>query len=107
MQGQPLLTTDAVLLEVGNALSRLDRQGAIGAIESTFLAPEIEVVHLTPALFQRAFDLYKARPDKTWGLVDCLSFVVMRDADVRVALTADRHFVQAGFQILLRDPTRS
>ncbi len=101
LNGQVLLTTTAVLLELGNALAHQDKHQSVRAIENALSSPEIEVVHLIPALFQRALDLYKSRPDKTWGLVDCLSFVVMRDADVRVALTADRHFVQAGFQILL------
>ncbi|MDQ2806758.1 MAG: PIN domain-containing protein [Chloroflexota bacterium] len=101
LTGQVLLTTTAVLLELGNALARQDKRQSVRAIENALSSPEIEVVHLTSALFQRAFDLYKARPDKTWGLVDCVSFIAMRDAGVTQALTADRHFVQAGFQILL------
>ena len=107
IKGQPVLTSDAVLLEIGNALSRINREEAVRTIEDALLSPEVEVVHLTPDLFQRAFDLYKARADKTWGLVDCVSFVVMREAGVTQALTADRHFGQAGFQILLRDPIRT
>jgi len=102
-----MLTTDAVLLEVGNALSRNNRKDAVRTIEDALLSPEVEVIHLTPDLFQRAFDLYTARADKTWGLVDCVSFVVMREAGVTQALTADRHFGQAGFQVLLRDTTRT
>jgi len=41
-------------------------------------------------------------PDKTWGLVDCVSFVVMRDAGILDSLTTDKHFEQAGFRALLR-----
>jgi len=107
IKGQYMLTTDAVLLEVGNALSRNNRKDAVRTIEDALLSPEVEVIHLTPDLFQRAFDLYTARADKTWGLVDCVSFVVMREAGVTQALTADRHFGQAGFQVLLRDTTRT
>ncbi len=40
--------------------------------------------------------------DKAWGLVDCISFGVMRKAGVTAALTFDQHFVQAGFQALMR-----
>jgi len=36
-----------------------------------------------------------------WGLIDCMSFVVMNDEGVTDALTADKHFQQAGFHALL------
>ena len=47
-------------------------------------------------------DLYEARMDKEWGLVDCLSFHVMWDRGLTKALTSDEHFEQAGFVALLR-----
>ena len=37
-----------------------------------------------------------------WSLTDCISFVVMRHHEIAEALTADRHFEQAGFAALLR-----
>ena len=37
-----------------------------------------------------------------WSLTDCISFVVMRQYEIGEALTADRHFEQAGFTILLK-----
>lgn len=45
------------------------------------------------------FKLYQERLDKEWGLTDCMSFLVMKDYDLRQALTADKHFQQAGFRI--------
>jgi predicted nucleic acid-binding protein len=60
-------------------------------------------VHLTPRLFAQGFTLYKSHQDKAWGLVDCISFIVMREAGVNRALTFDQHFVQAGFQALMRE----
>jgi len=38
--------------------------------------------------------------DKEWGLVDCLSFVIMRERGITEALTPDRHFTRAGFKAL-------
>ncbi len=100
--GELLLITDAVLMEIGNALARGFRSEAARVIEAFLSADDVEVVHLTPHLFQRAFELYKMHQDKEWGLVDCVAFVVMRDRGLLDALTFDRHFTQAGFRALLR-----
>ena len=54
------------------------------------------------AFFQKGFDLYKTYQDKSWGLVDCISFIVMREAGIADALTTDSHYEQAGFNVLLK-----
>jgi len=75
-EGYPLLITDAVLLEIGNALVRNYKQQATELIEQFLAADEVEVISLTPQLFREALGLYKMYQDKEWGLVDCISFVV-------------------------------
>ncbi len=60
------------------------------------------MVRLDADLFDRGFELYKRHTDKKWGLVDCISFVVMRDRGVMDALTTDTDFRQAGFNPLFR-----
>jgi len=72
-----LVITDAVFLEIANALARNYKQEAIQVIEELTSSENVEIVRLTPELFERAFDLYKKRQDKSWGLVDCLSFIIM------------------------------
>lgn len=97
-----MLTTVAVVFEIGDALSKPKfRRVAIELMTSIFTDPRIEVVSVTPALVQRAFDLFQRRPDKGWGMTDCLSFVVMEDRGIQKALTTDEHFEQAGFVALL------
>lgn len=100
---KPLLVTDAVLLEIGNSLAKGYKQNAIEIIEEFFDSPEVEIVRLDEILFDKAFELYKSHTDKTWGLVDCISFVVMRERGITNALTSDKHFVQAGFRALMLD----
>lgn len=102
-ENRPVLITDAVLLEIGNALARSHRLEAANTIEYFLTSAEAEVVHLAPRLFEQALSVYRRHQDKTWGLVDCISFVVMREAGVTAALTFDRHFEQAGFQVLMRE----
>jgi predicted nucleic acid-binding protein len=106
-EGHPLLVTDAVFLEIGNALARGFKREAVEIIEQFLAAEEVEVVHLTSHLFAQGFALYKAHQDKAWGLVDCILFSVMREAAVSQALTFDQHFVQAGFQALMRETPRT
>ena len=93
----PLLITDAVLIEIASALARKYKIDAIKVIEHALASEEVRVVRLTPQLFDRAFEEYKKFRDKEWSLVDCISFIVMRDEGVDRSLTIDKHFEQAGF----------
>jgi uncharacterized protein len=100
----PLVTTDAVLTEVADALCRSDRRAwAIAAIGDLRSDANVTCVPGSASLFARGLELYAERRDKDWSLTDCISFVVMRDRRIDQALTADLHFVQAGFKALLRD----
>ena len=97
-----MLTTEAIVFEIGDALSKPKfRRVAVELMTSILTDPRIEVVALTPGLTRRAFDLFQRRPDKGWGMTDCLSFVVMQERGLSEALTADEHFEQAGFVALL------
>ena len=99
-----IVTTRAVLLEIGNALSRRRyRPAAVQLLESLEVDPNIEIVSFSDDLYSEAFALYRARPDKEWGLVDCASFAVMSNRGLAKALTADEHYAQNGFRALLRE----
>lgn len=100
----PLLVTDAVLLEIGNSLARSYKAEAVEIFEEFFASTELQIIRLDEALFDKAYELYKSHVDKTWGLVDCISFVVMREHGISDALTHDKHFIQAGFRALMREP---
>ncbi len=95
--------TEAVLLEVGNALGVVNRQGAVQFIQQCYDTTNLQVVTVDTPMLARALHLYSERPDKTWGLTDCISFVVMWEQGLTDAVTADVHFVQAGFRALLRE----
>jgi uncharacterized protein len=98
-----LVTTDAVILEIGAALSRLSyRSAAIAIIESMRNDPRVEILPLNQALMTQAIELFTSRTDKEWSLADCVSFEAMKRLDIEDALSADAHFEQAGFRALLR-----
>ncbi len=82
-----LVTTQAVLLEIGNALSnRRFRQITVNLLEYFAVSKSIEIVPLTDDLYNKAFNLFSNRLDKDWGLVDCISFVVMTEKRITKAL---------------------
>ena len=95
-------TTLAVLWEALNGMaSPRTRRQALRLYREVLSDPTVEVVGFEPELQDAALALYAERHDKAWGIVDCFSFVVMRERGITAALTADRHFEQAGFEALL------
>lgn len=102
--GTQLVTTRAVMTEIGNALVKQRyRPLAMRLLQSMEADTQVTIVSVTEELYARAFALYRQRPDKEWGLTDCVSFIVMVDRELTDALTADGHFRQAGFRPLMRD----
>jgi predicted nucleic acid-binding protein len=103
-KGPGLVTTRAIILEIGNALAGLRyRKAAVQLLDAVENDPKIEIIPITEELYARAFELYWNRPDKEWGLIDCISFIVMDEHGITDALTADDHFRQAGFRVLLKE----
>ena len=102
-EGTSIVTTRAILLEIGNALSKQRfRAAAVALLRALESDPSVEIVPFSTELYDRAFALFQQRPDKEWGLIDCVSFVVMRERGISQALTSDEHYRQAGFQALMR-----
>ncbi len=104
--GARLVTTDAVCWEWMNAMSSAaSRSAAAYGYERIRFDRQIEVVSHSEELTAAALRLFADRADKEWSLTDCHSFVVMRQRDLHLALTADHHFEQAGFRpVLLEAP---
>jgi predicted nucleic acid-binding protein len=100
-----ILTTSAVLTELANTFSKSAwRPVAHHLLESLRQSVAMglaTVVHVDMALWERGWALFVARPDKDWGLTDCISFVVMQDRRVTRAFASDHHFEQAGFERLM------
>lgn len=97
------VTTRAVLLEIGNALSKKKyREAAVELLNALKCDDSVEIEPMTDGLNEEGFELYSTRLDKEWGMIDCCSFTIMTRRKLTKSLTADVHFQQAGFQALLR-----
>lgn len=100
-----VVTSEFVLLELGNALARGNDRGLFVDLDRALRADAgIEIVPVSANLYRLGVELFARRQDKTWSLVDCTSFVIMNHRGVTEALTADQHFLQAGFRALLLEP---
>jgi hypothetical protein len=93
--------TEAILTEVGNALSSINRVAAVQFIQQCYRIRNMQIVSVDGALFNQGFQLYQSRMDKSWGLTDCISFAVMQQQGLTMAMTTDQHFVQAGYRALM------
>jgi predicted nucleic acid-binding protein len=100
---QPIVTTEFILLELGNACARAaDHADFLAQVEGMRASQRIRIIPLNSRLLNQGLERFAARPDKDWSLTDCISFVVMEDEGINEALTADHHFEQAGFTALLK-----
>lgn len=101
--GGRLVTTTWVLTEVADGLAPRSTRGLFAQFNALLhLDSRLTIIPSTQEWFDRGVALYTARRDKDWSLTDCISFVVMRQLGISEALTADHHFEQAGFSVLLR-----
>lgn len=97
-----IVTSEFILLELGNACARAeDHADFLALVAGLRASPRIQIVPLDSQWLSRGMELMASRPDKDWSLTDCVSFVLMREAGIQDALTGDRHFEQAGFRALL------
>ena len=105
LSGSRIVTSEWVLTELLNSFAegRADlRAAASNVIASITSSPDVVVVPQTSGGFNAAFRHFRERSDKGWSLTDCSSFLIMRQHDIRAALTHDKHFEQAGFSALMR-----
>ena len=67
-EGTWLITTRAVVLEIGNALAKLRyRSAAVKLLAAMEEDPNVEIVPLSEELYTRGWRLYQERRDKEWS----------------------------------------
>ena len=87
----PMVTTDWVLTEVGDAMAGATHRPRFLALLAALQSdPTVRVIPASRELFERGVDLFSRRADKEWSLTDCISFVVMQEQGITEALTGDR-----------------
>jgi uncharacterized protein len=97
--GVPLVTTPQVLLECGNASARRPCRTDVAELRRDLIAAG-GLVPPTPTEEDEAWAAYERGEAGQAGIVDHVSFVVMRRLALSQAFTNDAHFRAAGFETL-------
>jgi uncharacterized protein len=95
-RGCRLVTTSFVLCECGNAAARRPYRTDVNELRK-FLVQEGLLIDPTPEEVEAAWAAYDRDEAREAGIVDRLSFQVMRRLGLTEAFTNDRHFQMAGF----------
>lgn len=99
-----IVTTDEVLTEFLNHYSKTSDQtrAAVAKLVWDIRGDrKVDVIPQSRASFDAGLAVFEARLDKQYSLVDCSSFATMRAQGLQDALTADPHFRQESFNILM------
>lgn len=101
-----IVTTDEVLLEVLNSLSRTThlRRAALKQYYAIRDNPNVLVLGQSRDSFLKGLGLFEEREDKSYSLTDCIAMSAMKEFGIQEVLTNDHHFEQEGFVVLMRRP---
>lgn len=100
---QIIFTSAWIIQELADALAAPPARMAVMRMLASIQADmNTFIIEPDSILWHSGLKLYRSRADKSWSLTDCVSFQIMRDKGIKDALTADRHFEQAGFVALLK-----
>ena len=94
-QKRRLITSNYVITEVVALLTsplRIPRPKVIRFVNSLKQSPYIDIIHIDQEKDNETWILLASREDKEWSLVDCSSFIIMKERGILEAFTNDIHF---------------
>lgn len=97
--GRPVITTTLVLFECGNAAARRPYRASVDDLR-VWLAANGYLHEPLPGDLDAAWADYRSGNVTSAGIVDLVSFAVMRRLGITEAFTNDKHFTAAGFEVL-------
>jgi uncharacterized protein len=97
-----LFTTDYVIDETLTLTkARINAQTALALLDRIEASEAVAMEDIAPERFVAAKTYFRKHADHGYSFTDCTSFVLMRELKITAALTTDRHFKEAGFEVLL------
>ena len=101
--GRPLFTSNHVLDETLTMLGRRAGYGfAADRGEAIYHSKSLQILYSTREDESHAIRMFRKFADQNVSFTDCISFVLMKRSRIIHAFTYDRHFAEAGFQIIVQ-----
>jgi len=94
------ITTDYVLDETLTTLKVRAGCQVAAEFSKMILQSDLSIAYITPQIFRQALDYFAKHQDKDYSFTDCVSFIVIENYKIQNVFTFDRHFEQAGFNIV-------
>jgi uncharacterized protein len=99
---QLFVTTDYVIDETATLLNARGLGHLAGIFFNTVNSSHVcRIEWMDQERFARTQNYFEKHLDHIWSFTDCFSFLIMKELELRNALTKDRHFKEAGFSPLL------
>jgi predicted nucleic acid-binding protein len=100
--GARVVTTDYIVDETLTLTkARIDATTSLALLDRMERSEAIDLEPLTSEKFVASKQHFRKHSDHGYSFTDCTSFIVMDEMKIRAALTTDRHFAEAGFEVLL------
>jgi predicted nucleic acid-binding protein len=100
--GGQAFTTDYVIDETLTLTkARINAESAVGLLDRIEASDAVVMEDIATERFVAAKTYFRKHADHGYSFTDCTSFVLMRELKITAALTTDRHFKEAGFDLLL------
>jgi predicted nucleic acid-binding protein len=93
---RPYISTPFVMAECGNAASRRGFRRDVVTLRKSLEVDDSLIWPTDQDWFNAWAEFERGRPGDP-GIVDCISFAVMRRHNITEAFTNDQHFTSAGF----------
>lgn len=104
--GELLLTHNYLLLEAGTLIqSRLGLAAA--RLFHLEIAPVLQIQWVDERIHRTAVAMALAAERRKLSVVDCVSFLIMRELGITRAFTFDRHFAEQDFELVPSPSTPS
>jgi predicted nucleic acid-binding protein len=101
--GRRLVVTDYIVTEAVNLANARSGSGvATRVLDLVEQSAGIRIEWIEAARFEKTKTFFRKHADHHYSFTDCSSFVTMRELRLTEALTTDRHFSEAGMQLLLK-----
>jgi len=102
--GQYAVTTDYIVDETATLFLARSVQHLIQPFFRMLQESEaLSMLYVDEARFRQSKDQFLKHLDQEYSFTDCTSMVVMKELSVKIALTKDSHFREAGFRALLAE----